>query len=254
MKKITLFLIMFSFCVNFLFAQDSPIQLGADIFNRYIWRGMDLGGKSPCIQPSLRLNLVKDAHSFTFGTWGSYTFAQNVNEETDLYLNYTFNSIIGLTVTDYFFPGLNSGTKNNYFEYRSDSTGHLFEGMLNFNGTEKIPLTFTFAMNFYGNDARKINSDGSVGKIAMSKYVELGFKKNIKGVDFNIFAGATLDNPDETKGETGFYLNDSPSLINIGVKASKSVQITETFSLPMQCQFVTNPELNTAYMVFGFSF
>jgi len=225
--------------------------------SRYIWRGVNLGGNSPSIQPWIKYNITsKDSsHVLTAGVWGAYTFSQTSNQEVDLYLTYTFNSIFSLTVTDYFFPGyFSTKERDSYFNYGKDSTCHVFEGIISFNGTEKIPFTFLFGMNFYGNDARRINSDGSLGKIFMTKYAELGYKKNIKGVDFNAFVGAALDKPNKSRDESGFYGNNTAGIINLGVKAAKSIQISDKYSLPIQASIITNPEAENIFMVFGISF
>jgi hypothetical protein len=243
--------------VNAFSQNESPVQLGADIMSRYIWRGVSLGGSSPSIQPWIKYNIssTDQTHVLTAGTWGAYTFSQTSNQEVDLYLTYTYKSLLSLTVTDYFFPELYGSTdRSRYFNYNKDNTCHVFEGTISFNGTEKVPFTFLFGMNFYGNDARKIKTDGSSGDIFMTKYVELGYKKNVKGVDFNAFAGATLDKPNADRGETGFYGNKSSGIINLGLKAAKSIRITDKYSLPIQASLVTNPEAENIFLVFGISF
>ncbi len=243
---------------NFGFSQnESPIQLGADIMSRYVWRGVNLGGSSPSLQPWVKLNTYsKDSvHNFTIGAWGAYTFSQTSNQEVDLYLTYTYKNMVSLTVTDYFFPEYySSDNRNNFFNYDQDSTCHVFEAIASFNGTESFPFTFSFGMNFYGNDARKINDDGSAGKIFMTKYVEVGYKKNINGVDFNAFIGAAIDKPSNDRGEVGFYGNKTSGVINLGFKASKSIQISDKFSLPVQASLITNPEAENIFLVFGISF
>lgn len=237
---------------------ESPIQLGADLMSRYVWRGVSLGGNSPSAQPWINYSIASanSKHALTVGAWAAYTFSETSNQEVDLYLTYTFNEVFSVTVTDYFFPGLYESTsrRSKYFNYDEDSTCHVFEGILSFNGTENIPFTLLFAMNVYGNDAREVNNDGSPGDIFMSKYVELGYKRNVKGVDVNAFIGASLDKPDKDKGESGFYGNTSAGIINIGVKASKTVQITDQLELPLQASLITNPEREDIFLVFGVSF
>jgi hypothetical protein len=251
-------LIFLSLATVNVFSQDeSPLQLGADFMSRYIWRGVNLGGSSPSIQPWISYNFSTNnsSHAFTVGAWGAYTFSQTSNQEVDLYLAYTFKDVISLTVTDYFFPGYYStGERSRYFNYDNDSTCHVFEGIISFNGTEKIPFTFLFGMNFYGNDARRTNSDDSSGRIFMTKYVELGYKKNIKEVDFNVFVGAALDKPNVDRGEIGFYGNEASGIINLGVKAAKYIQISDKYALPVQASIVLNPEAEDIFMVFGISF
>lgn len=243
--------------VNGYSQDESPVQLGADVMSRYVWRGVNLGGSTPSLQPWVKYNMKsKDSnHALSLGAWGAYTFSETTGQEVDLYLTYTFKNIISLMVTDYFFPADNSyNNRNNFFEYDKDKTTHVIEGAISFNGTEKIPFTFLFGMNLYGNDARKINDDGSTGNIFMSKYFEVGYKKNIKGVDFNAFIGAALDKPDTDKGELGFYGNKTSGVINLGLKVSKSIQISDKFALPVQASIITNPEAENIFMVFGISF
>ena len=246
MKK---FFLSFVLLFTVVIGSAQEFSVGVDLFNRYIWRGVNLGGKSPSIQPWANVTFGSETHSFTFGTWGAFSLAGTANEEIDLYLNYCINKAVNIVVTDYFFPDLNVGVKDNYFEWGADSTGHLLEGAVSFVGTEQIPFTALFAINFYGNDARKSNGD-----LLMSKYAEIGYKTNINGTDFNVFMGAALDNPDEELGEIGFYLNENAGITNLGVKLSKTLEITDKFSVPVQCSFVTNPELNKVFMTFGFSF
>lgn len=259
MNKLKAFSLLALLTINFaVFAQEeSPIQIGADLMNRYVWRGVSLGGNSPSIQPWIKYNMIsgESKHELAIGTWAAYTFSETSNQEVDLYLTYTFNKVFSVTITDYFFPGLySSESRNRFFNYDKDSTAHVFESTFSFNGTENIPFTLLFAMNIYGNDARKINSDGSTGDIFMSKYVELGYKKNIKGVDFNAFIGATIDKPNKDRGELGFYGNETSGIINLGVKAAKTLKISETFEIPVQASLITNPEREAIYLVFGMSF
>jgi len=237
---------------------DSPIQFGADLMSRYIWRGVDLGGESPSLQPFFKcvLNSKDTSHSIILGAWGAYNFNTS-NQEADIYFNYTFKNIVSFIFTDYYFPGstLYTEKQKKYFNYQKDSTGHIFEPSISFNGTEKIPFTLLFAMNIYGADVRKIKDDGTFGNIFMSKYIEVGYKKTIKGVDFNAFIGATLDDPNEDNGELGFYgYNKSAGIINLGIKASKKINITDKYDLPIQASVITNPEAEKIYVVFGISF
>lgn len=260
MKTFFTFSVMLLMTVS-LFAQDkeeekpSIFDVKADLMSRYIWRGCDLGGESPSIQPSLVVSLGDSVHAFSFSAWAAYNF-NTATQEVDLSASYTFKDFLTVNVYDYYFPGNPAYTsaQKRYFEYEQDNTGHLFEGSISFNGTEKIPFTLLFAMNFYGMDSYKIKDDGTTGGIVMSKYIELGYKKTIRNVDFNAFIGAALDDPDEDIGEQGYYYNKSAGIINIGVKVVKEVKITDSFNLPLQASFVVNPEAEKVYLVFGMSF
>lgn len=255
-------LLLFSGTVFNLKAQDdSPITFGADVMSRYVWRGINLGGNTPSIQPWLRytINSADTTHSFSAGAWGAVSIGELATQEADIVLSYTYKGMITLWFSDYFFPAEAFNARNKYFNYDAKTTGHVFEPCITFNGTEKIPFTFNFSMNVYGADKRKKKDDGNGGfedgDIFMSKYVELGYKKEIKGVDFNAFVGGVLDDPDEDKGELGFYgENRSAGIINVGIKASKKIKITDKYDLPVQTQLIFNPEAENIYFVFGISF
>lgn len=243
------------------YSQDNKVgasfQIGSDFMSRYIWRGLNLGGAGPSIQPTLKLNVGNSDHLFTVGGWGAYTFSATANQEVDLFASYTFKGMVTVMVTDYFFPELNTGHRDKYFCYTKDSTGHVFEGLVMFNGTPKIPFTLMVATNFYGNDARKMervnDSTYAADGIQYSTYIELGFKKTIKGFDFNAFVGGTVNNPDESMNETGYYGNTKAGLTNVGIKVARAIPITEKFSLPIQASLIANPLQNKFYLVFGFT-
>jgi hypothetical protein len=249
MKKILLLLISLTiaalmFSPGRVNAQvETSFNTGVDLMSRYVWRGLNLGGSSPSIQPTLEYA----AGNFTIGTWGAFSMSDGLTvQETDLYLSYNIKDMFTLTMTDYFLPD-ETLDKNNYFEFDEDSTGHVLEGSISFDGTEKIPFTFFAAINFWGADARKAD-----GKKQYSTYIELGFNGTCKEIDYNLFAGFTPNSPDEEKGETGFYGNKA-GFINLGITISKEIQITDKFSLPVTTSFIINPQAENVFLVFGIS-
>jgi hypothetical protein len=246
-----------AFAVPGFSQEESKVHAGVDLMSRYVWRGMNLGGSSPSIQPCLKFDFMSGNtyHSLSTGFWGAYTFSNTAGQEVDMFIVYSFKEFLSLTLTDYFAPGVDfSSEGGNFFNYDKDSTSHVLEGTISFNGTKKIPLTLLFAMNFYGNDARRMNSDGSSGKIFMSNYLEAGYKITISDIALNFFIGATLNKPDNEKGEVGYYGNTSAGVINLGLKASREIVITETFTVPVQASLSANPESGDIFFVFGFSF
>lgn len=237
---------------------QANLQLGADLMSRYIWRGLDIGGNVPAVQPTLKLNVGDQNHLLSVGAWGSYPVTGNFSQELDLFVSYTFKGLFTVMVTDYFFPGAFSGERDKYFYYRQDTTGHVFEGCLMFNGTKKVPLTFMACVNFYGNDARRMkqvnDSTFAENGLQYSTYFELGYKTTIRGIDFNAFAGGTLTSPNTSRHETGYYFNSSAGITNIGIKLTKSIPVTEKYSIPIQASLIANPMLSKLYLVFGISF
>lgn len=276
-QKVKLFSVLFALllCTGSLFAQEettteaSPWSVGADFVSRYIWRGVNLGGSSPSIQPYLEYGIGSDDHFFAIGAWGAYSVSGiQTSQEADLYLSYTLKEMFSLTVTDYFFPDETSG-RNKYFNYNmdwdkinsgeTDQTGHVVEAAISFNGTEQIPVSVMFAMNIWGADSQKHKEESGVmvpeDAIVMSKYIELGYSTEVKGVALDLFAGAALDKPEIDKGEpAGFYGQKAMGFINLGFTLSKEIQITDNYTLPVFGSVITNPEAQNIFMVLGISF
>jgi hypothetical protein len=228
MKRITPLLVFLLATAMFLIttvqvkAQDeesgSPISISADIMSRYVWRGTDYGG-SPSIQPSIEFV----TGGFTLGFWGAYTTNLPGVQELDLYASYTFSDMVTIGFTDYFFPDEIFGY--DYFETRRDSSGHVLEGFASFNGLENLPLTFLVGYNFYNDSFNSI-------------YFEVGYGFSI----FDVFLGMG----------NGIYTTDiNFNVVNIGVTASKTIQLTEKFGLPISTSFILNPEAKAVHLVFG---
>jgi hypothetical protein len=264
LKFSTILFIFFVPVLN-LNAQDekkecpADINLGVDLMNRFIWRGMNFGGSTPSIQAYSSISVK----NFEWGVWSAYSIANFNNQEFDLFASYTFaKDMFTIIVTDYY--SASDVVDYNYFDYKKEFTGHFYEGCLCFNGTDKFPFTLMAAMNFYGADASRINNDpsspnfNSKSGIQYSNYFEPGFFCELKGVKFNGFFGFTLNKPKNADsstgylGETGFY-GSSPGFVNIGFSATKEIPITEKFSLPLTTSIITNPQKEKVFFVIGIS-
>jgi len=251
MKKgyYTIILLMLTLWLTCVYSQLSAqektnkdkLDFSADIMSRYIWRGLNLGGSSPSIQPNLEFSYG----NFALGAWGAYSFSNTLTrQESDLYLSYTAGDLFNFTVTDYFFP-YEDTIPNEYFNFNRDETGHLIELSAKFLGTEKLPLSLMVATNIYGADAKKSN-----GKNQYSTYFELGYSFKVDKTSCNAFLGFTPNKPDAGKGETGFYGN-GPGFINLGITANKDIRITDSFTLPVSTSLITNPQAENIFLVFG---
>ncbi len=238
------------------------VDFGADIMSRYVWRGQALSS-TPSIQPGMELSIG----GLAFGAWGAYSFdGLTDGAEADLYLSYTFlNDMLSVTVTDYFFPTDAIGASNDYWRYGEDNTGHLFEGSLSFNGTDDLPLTLLVATNFYGADAKKVESDTlsdnfneEIGN-AYSTYIEVGYSFSVNDVDLSAFVGFTPNSPQKADAETGYlgesgFYGDYMGVVNLGITGVKEIKITESYALPVNASVITNPMSENIYIVFGISF
>lgn len=214
---------------------SAQFSVGADLVSRYVWRGFDFG-ESFSVQPSIAYS----KSGFAVGSWASYSISADgagANEH-DLYLSYARGPIeVGLT--DYFFPappgpdGVPETAE--FFNYDNDGEGaHLLEPYIAIFGPEAVPIQLSAAVFAYNEP------DHSV-------YLEASYVFNVDGgVDLGTTVGFV-------PMESAFYRTDGPNFVNVGLSASKAIEITDTFSVPVSVQYVLNPETERTFLVFGLS-
>lgn len=211
-------------------AQDEAVSfsVGADVVSSYVWRGVPQEGTkgTPNIQPYVSATAGK----LTLGIWGSSSLIGNV-KEVDIYATYAISDLFSVTLTDY-----NWVFGQQYFKYGT-GTDHVFEGTLSYAGVESLPLSVTLNTMFYGAD-KKANGDQ-----AYSTYLELGYPISSSA---KVFAGASLLES-VNYGTTGF------DVTNVGIKVSKSIEISDKFSLPVYGIAGFNPSSSNAFLVAGIS-
>lgn len=276
MKKLLFISFLFLAVTQSLFAQEDGIvnntslssssssssfslDIGGDIVSKYVWRGLQFGENVPALQPYMEFG----AGPIVFGFFGSTGLAGNGSfQEFDFYVGADFmDGMLSAYIYDYYFPAWGG----DYFDFDKNTTGHLLELDLSFNGTDNIPFTFLLAVNFYGADALRIDNDpnsvhfNEVLGVKHSTYAEFGYNTKVGGLDFSPFMGFNLTKAIDANpgtgyvGETGFYSNDI-GLIHIGMKVSKEIEISDKFSLPIYGQVSSNFQAKQVFWTVGFSF
>lgn len=239
-----LFIFILFTCISRLSAQDLSLNVNADLVSRYIWRGLNVNDQ-PNIQPSIAL----EYYGFQLGLWGSYGIAfQNssdeeysASQEIDTWLGYSFELTKGINInavaTDYYYPGsgLKIGNFNNYNDENGPGT-HTVEAGLIISGSDSFPLALSGYINVYNDKGNNI-------------YLQADYSTIVAGTAVVFFIGAAAgskDNPD-------YYNTNKFNVINIGLKATKQIKISEDFSLPVYCSYILNPREEISYLVFGLS-
>lgn len=200
----------------------AQVGLGADVMNRYVWRGADFGN-SPSIQPDINFT----SGNFEIGAWAA--FATNGNPdgtEVDFYTSYTFSTSRGdlsLMLTDYTFPQAPEG---NYFS----GSAHFLEAGFQYSGTEQFPINL-FTGVFLTND-----DDTSV-------YTQIGY--GIRNVE--LFMGFT-----PSKSE--LYGTGKAGVIHTGISVTNPVPVTEFFSVIVNGTLAANPYSDNFFFLFGIGF
>lgn len=213
---------------------ESPVTVGVDLYSRYVWRGTDFGN-SPSIQPTLKYT----NGGFAAGVWGAYATSISSTgttyKETDLFVTYTLPFGLTLGATDFFMPtGALSADEADYFNYTDTTTSHVFE----VNAAYAIK-GFTFTGSYCINES----SPNSAISMGGDTYLEAKYTLE-NGINF--FAGAG----------NGWYAKDFDTkfaVCNVGVGASKTIKITDTFSIPVNGSFIVNPDKKDVHFVVGLS-
>ncbi|MEW6652426.1 MAG: hypothetical protein AB1394_03050 [Bacteroidota bacterium] len=230
MKKYITLLLVFLFSIG-SFAQ---LKVGADFYSRYLWRGLDFGD-APAFQPSLSYA----SGGFTIGAWGSYSFPTGSASyaENDLYASYSFatktSGSFTAILTDYYIPSY--GIPFGYFKPKSPySAAHTIEGGLTYSGPESLPISLALYVNL-SNDPEN------------STYLQAGYSFAV-GESIVSFAAGFV--PTESK----YYLIDKANVINLAINGSKTIKLSDKFSVPINVSYISNPSQDKTYLVFGASF
>jgi hypothetical protein len=233
MKKLifTLSVLVWAFGVK---AQDSgpSFSVGGDLVSSYVWRGASGAGAS--IQPNAGLSIGR----FSLSAWGSTDIASAGYKEVDFTASYSIAGI-SLSITDYWWMGEGNFK---YFNHDSETTDHLFEFTVGYTlPVEKFPLSLSWNTMFAGFDVKKGENED---KRAYSTYIEAKYPFAVKDIDLE--ASLAL-----TPGKSIYA--EKASVVSVGLKAGKKIKITDSFSLPVFGQIITNPRSEDIFFVFGIS-
>ena len=200
-------------------------HLGADIVSNYIWRGQNLGHVS--LQPELSVAWK----GLSLAAWGNVGLSdKDDNREVDLTLSYKTGGL-SFGIVDYW----SEGNDNRYFYYKK-GTGHAFEGFISYDFG---PVSASWQTYFAGNDYQKDN-----GKRAYSSYFELSAPFRLVTCDWVAKVGLV-------PWKSGTYEVNCFNVTNLSLRATKAIQITKSFNLPLFGQLIANPASQHFYFVFG---
>ncbi len=215
-------------------AQDEvEATVSADFVSRYIWRGQALD--KAAVQPTAGISYK----GLTLSAWGSYGIQSDAQlSELDLTLAYTSGGL-NVGITDFW----NDAANSRYFFYDSHRTGHTFEANVGYDFGALSVQWYTIFAGFDG-----MTEDG---KRAYTSYFELAAPFKLGGLDWTATLGAV---PYTANG--GYYADVNSrgfAVTNVSLMASKDLKITDSFTLPVFAAINTNPSVQKAAFVFGFT-
>jgi len=233
-KKLAMLVIAVSMTVPYIAkAQGAELTVGADLVSKYVWRGANQG-QGAAFQPTLGLS----AGPFSLSAWGSTGIADPGAYEFDVSLGLSFGPL-SIALTDYYWDGHGSG-----YGYWEDS--HHLEASLGLSIADKLSLSV--ATMVAANDP-SLKDDAGADDRNFSTYVSAGYDFSIGDATLSASIGVTpWGSALWGSGKNEFEIAD------ISLKGSKTLTVTESFSLPIFVQAIFSPATDSSHLVFGISF
>ena len=155
--------------------------------------------------------------------------------EMDLYLGYSFDFGLSVTVTDYYFGG----------DWMEFGTMHYIEPMLGFEaGSFSISAAYMLLAGTEEDVAAGIEETGLGEEGDM--YLEVGYAFDNVSLTLGAGDGQYTATDDDPEGDF--------NICNISIGTSKEVEITEKFSLPISGSVTLNPTTGGFFATVGISF
>lgn len=194
---------------------DAGVGFGADVVNRYVWRGTDFGN-AVSVQPGMSISYG----NIEVGAWSSWAITDGGANENDLYASFS-SGPIGITLTDYYFPGLTGD--DSFFSYGDEDAVHILEISASL-ALDGMPLSALAAFNVSGDpdDSFWVEATYDLGEMEETAVsVTAGFGN-------------------------GVYTTDTdPALVSVGLNMSKGDYFAS---------YILNPDKESSFLVFGRSF
>jgi len=167
---------------------------------------------------SLQPTIKYTTGGLSLGAWGSGDLVTGAPEEADLFATYAFKSGFSFGVTDYHY------NTSKYFA----SNVHAIEANLGYTIGK-----FSLSGNYIFNSAS--------GALGDDKYFEAGYQFS----QVKLFAGA---------GDGWYTTDGSFQVCNLGITTTKTIKITDSFSIPFSGSVIFNPNKEQVFYVVGMSF
>lgn len=259
MKKILIFCLCLLSTVK-IFAQNEgtndKLNFSVDVQNNSLFAGFIVTDK-PVVIGKMTYALDKN-NRWKIGIWGASATANDEKDqfykEIDFFIEYEkdrfYIGLWDLFNSKYIDPGVAS---RDYFNFTPKMTNHVLNLRTNYTISEKFPLKISLDFLLLGGANMGevvLDENKKYKKNKFSTYAELSylFFKDQK-VNLQAIAGA------------GFSFNHHISaygygaknfnVVNIGLKASKKIQITEKYSLPVYMLAMWNPSQEYARVQIG---
>ena len=216
---------------------DLTFDTGVNITSRFIYRGVELGS-SPHIQTALGIN----KGNFSVYGWGSYSlgFDDGAYKEVKFWANYTIVAD-GFSIT----PQIENhySAYQDLFDFDEDTSTHVFQASARFALDGDVAPDFVIGYTFWGGPANTL-------------YTEAGLNFGLGDYSMRTFLSTQVA-PDATIGNPGFVDDgyvDNFVVNQIGITGSRTMEITDKFSIPLGVGLIVNPKSERIFVTATVSF
>ncbi|MCC5925998.1 MAG: hypothetical protein JJU41_05505 [Bacteroidetes bacterium] len=213
-------------------AQEVSVDAGMTLTSRFIYRGIELGN-SPNVQAMIGVN----TGAFSFYGWGSHSLGQDdgAYKEVKFWANYTLD-LGDFTLT----PQIENhfDAFSDLFDLDENTSTHVFQASARLAGK--------------GDAAPDLFIGYAFGPpVEVTVYVEAGYSFTSGDYGLRAFLSSQYsDGP----GFVDLGYNDKFVVNQIGVSASRTLRITDSFSVPLGISLVVNPRTERIFTAASISF
>lgn len=197
------------------------------IGSKSVWRGIDFGNGSPCIQGLVTYSPCKFMDISAFGVTALNGTNVGYSNTLNLFATLKYKKFY-LEFDDYYFKGDVTNISTNYWHHNKT---HFIESRLGFK-TSNIDIKAGYTIyggELYNNPV--IDTLGTKLNNTQAVYLEANFKLSD---EFSVFIGGVT-------GPSALNFVDKAGITNVGAKYTRMVQVSDKFSFPVEAIIVVNP-------------
>jgi hypothetical protein len=230
-------------------AADAEFGIGADVYNRYFFRGADFGD-AVAVQPYISYT----QGAIEIGAWSSWSITSaDGGNENDLYVTYSAGPL-ALTLTDYYFPSYLSQYSHGGLAHREDvlvitaATDTTLATIQNPVREDEDPSAGFLDYGSEGAHILEIMASYDLGSLSiMGAFNFHGDEDDSFYVELGLPLAALSDDETEVSlsaalGNGAYVAGDDPALVFIGINVSQG---------DYSASYIVNPDSELSFLVFG---
>ena len=211
------------------------------IANNHLWRGIEVSdGLVMCSSVG-----VHDPKEYVkIGVWNG-TNVTGKYKELNFFAEFTVQRFkLAFWDTYNFSPDADYNNKE-FFNYKARTTGRFLDCIASYNFGSALPLSLTWSTIIFGRDRYSLYSSDSKQRYSTYIAAEVRcFDRQSWTVDAAVGGTFTLARKD---GDRSTFYSSRPGIIDVRATVTRTVRITDRYSIPLSATVMFNPVENRAY-------